>query len=198
MAVFGNGAGQGGLYGLVAQLQQIGFYDILLPFLLVFTISFAVLQKVKIFGAEARKINAIVALVIGFLFLQNSYLSFILQRFLPNMSLIMIAALMLLLLVGIFAGGAFTGFGGVALNTAFVLSLVATLIAISVDFFPGSTGGGILEWFYILFPDPGTQQLIILVIIIVITVAVVASEKKGNEPNTASKFLDEMRKGYGK
>ena len=117
----------GGLYNLLFRWQEMGVYDIVLPFLLVFTISFAVLQKVKIFGSDSKKINVIVAFVIALLFLQNRYLIAILQRFLPNMSIIMIVALMFLLLVGIF-GGEYKGFTNVALNIAFVFSLLATLI----------------------------------------------------------------------
>ena len=36
----------------IMQLQQMGVLDVLLPFLLVFTIVFAVLQKTKILGTE--------------------------------------------------------------------------------------------------------------------------------------------------
>ena len=96
----------GELYNVILSLQQMGFYDIILPFLLVFSISYAVLQKVRIFGdaQSSKNVNVIVALVIGFLFLQNQYLVFILQRFLPNVSIIIIAALMFLLLLGVFFG----------------------------------------------------------------------------------------------
>jgi len=193
-------SGQGFLYSLIYNWQRMGVYDIILPFLLVFTISFAVLQKVKIFGSDAKKINVVVALVIGLLFLQNSYLIFILQRFLPNMSIVMIAVLMFLLLVGIFAGE-YKGFGGAALHVAFALSIIFTLVALSTDFFPGASGYGILDWFYILVPDPGTQSAIVLIILVIIIIAMVTREKStgGSGDDTWGKrFLKDVESSYKK
>jgi len=51
-------------------LQGVGVYDYVLPFLLVFTIIFAILEKTKLFGTEQdgrakTNINTILALVIG-------------------------------------------------------------------------------------------------------------------------------------
>ena len=49
-------------------LEDYGFYDVVLPFLLVFVLVFATLQKIKIFGKESRRYNAIIALVMGLMF----------------------------------------------------------------------------------------------------------------------------------
>ena len=51
--------------------EQIGFTEIILPFIIVFTLIFATLQKTKVLGQYAdgrpkKNYNAIVALVIGF------------------------------------------------------------------------------------------------------------------------------------
>ena len=194
--VYAYESGQGFLYNLLQNWQALGVYDIVLPFLLIFTISFAVLQKVKIFGSDAKKINVVVALVIGLLFLQNSYLIFLLQRFLPNMSIVMVVVLMLLLLVGIF-GGEYKGFGGAALNVAFALSIIITLIALSTDFFPGANGYGILGWFYALVPDPGTQSALILVVLVIIIIAMVTREG-GGSGGFGKEFMKEVGQSYKK
>ena len=57
-------------YDMILYLQEIGVADVLLPFLLVFTITFAIFQKSKILGSEssAKRYNVIVALVLGFSF----------------------------------------------------------------------------------------------------------------------------------
>ncbi len=191
------GSSGGALYTMIANWQQLGLYDIILPFLLVFTISFAVLQKVKIFGQDSKKINVVVALVIGLLFLQNSYLIFILQRFLPNMSIIMIAVLMFLLLVGIVGGKeGFQGFSGKMLTTAFFLAIIVTLVALTTDFYPGASGYGILGWFYGLVPDPGTQSAIILVIMIIVIVAFVTGGGSGGQ--TLKEYGDDIKGAFGR
>ena len=40
------------LGGAVDFLQDFGFFDVVLPFLLVFTLVFGILEKTKIFGTE--------------------------------------------------------------------------------------------------------------------------------------------------
>src|SRR3989344_2060049 len=58
----------------VKLLQDFGFFDVILPFLLVFTVVFGILEKTKIFGTEGEKghpkknIDAMVAFVIAIFF----------------------------------------------------------------------------------------------------------------------------------
>ena len=55
-------------------LDTLGVYDVLLPFILVFAIMFAILEKSKVLGTETkgdvtipkRNINSLVAFVIAF------------------------------------------------------------------------------------------------------------------------------------
>jgi len=58
-------------YNLENVLQQVeswGLMDILLPFLFIFTIFYAILQKTKILGEDKKNFNVIVALVMAFSF----------------------------------------------------------------------------------------------------------------------------------
>lgn len=97
---------------LTQYFQAYGIMDFLLPFLLVFTIVFAVLQKAKILG-ENKNFNVVVALVLALLFIvphmTHSYpLGYdpvqVINEALPSVSLVAVAAIMLLLLMGIFGG----------------------------------------------------------------------------------------------
>ena len=47
------------------RLEEMGMLDSVLPFILIFTIVFAVLQKTKIIGEGKRQFNTIVALVLS-------------------------------------------------------------------------------------------------------------------------------------
>lgn len=100
---------------LATYLQGYGVLDFLLPFVLVFTIVFAVLEKTKILGK--KNFNVIVALVLALLFvvphITGSYpLGYdpvqIMNEALPSISLVAVAAIMLMLLMGIF-GTEFVG-----------------------------------------------------------------------------------------
>ena len=50
-------------YSLMDWFEGAGGFDIILPFLLIFTITFAILQKIKLFG-EKRNIDMMVLLSI--------------------------------------------------------------------------------------------------------------------------------------
>jgi len=111
----------------IIDLKEVGLLDIILPFFLIFTVIYAILQRSNILGApeEARKFNVIVAMVIGFLVIvphvlygdpygQSSTLSIsvggrylpdvvnIINNAVPSISVWIIAILMLLILLGMF------------------------------------------------------------------------------------------------
>lgn len=95
--------------------QQYGLMDFLLPFVLVFTIVYATLRKTHILG-DKKNFDVVIALVLGLLFvvphLTGSYpLGYdpvqVMNESLPSISLVSVAAIMVLLLMGIF-GTSFT------------------------------------------------------------------------------------------
>ena len=96
-------------------LEAYGMTDALLPFLLIFTILFAMLQKTKILGAGKKNFNVMVALIISLLVviphITGSYppgkdIVEILNTALPNVSILVVAILMGLLLIGLLGGEA--------------------------------------------------------------------------------------------
>jgi hypothetical protein len=98
---------------IASYFQAYGVIDFLLPFLLVFTIVFAVLQRTKILGKDKKNFNIIIALVMALIFIvphmTGGYpLGYdpvqVINEALPSISLVAIAAIMLLLLLGIFGG----------------------------------------------------------------------------------------------
>lgn len=102
-------------------VQEIGLVDVLLPFVLVFTIIFAVMQKTKILG-DKKNFNVVIALVLALTFvvphITGGYSAgfdpvSIMNEALPSISLVAVAAIMLLVLLGIFGkrfAGAFSPF----------------------------------------------------------------------------------------
>lgn len=153
--------------------QDIGLYEVILPFMLIFTMSFAILQKVQVLGNK-KEFNIIVALVIGLLFVRNQYLVGLINNFLPNVSLFMVVILMFLLLLGIFAGE-HKEWTGIMLSIAFVVSLAFILIALSTDFAEESTF--LPDW--MLNMDDQTKATIFLVGTMIIIIWLVTREPKG-------------------
>lgn len=110
--------------------EDIGAFDVLLPFILVFTLVFAVLQKSKIFGDKNKNLNVVISFVVGLLFIRNQALVTLVNRFLPNVSLFLIIILMFLLLIGIFAGQ-HKGWTGSAMGVAAIISIIFIIYSLS-------------------------------------------------------------------
>ncbi len=92
-------------------LERIGFVDILLPFLLIFTIIFAVLEKSKVLGDGKRNMNTALALIFALIVViphatGNLIAGYdpvvIINAALPSISLLVVAIIALLILIGVF------------------------------------------------------------------------------------------------
>lgn len=112
-------------------LVNIGVYDVLLPFLLIFSIIFAILEKTKILGDKKTNINVVVSVVIGLLLIVQKGIVEIINLFLPRVSLIIVVILMFLLVVAMVAGKEFTGLKGTTLGVAIIIIIVAIVMALT-------------------------------------------------------------------
>jgi hypothetical protein len=86
----------------LAFFEEYGFYDVVFPFILVFTIVFATLQKIRIFGEYSRRYNTIIAFVIALMFIAATKLVDALNQYLPVVGLVLALFLGLMLILGIF------------------------------------------------------------------------------------------------
>ena len=90
---------------------RFGVYDVLLPFLLVFAVVYAILEKTKLFGTEKigeeefpkKNINAVVAFAIALMVVAATRVVDTILTALPQVSLMVIVGLSFLLMIGIFA-----------------------------------------------------------------------------------------------
>ncbi len=90
-------------------LDKLGVYNVVLPFLLVFTIVFAILEKTRILGTEGKEgtkknLNAIAAFVIAFLVVASTSLVAAINQIMANVVLIVVLMVSFLMLVGIMYG----------------------------------------------------------------------------------------------
>jgi len=97
----------------ITLLQDFGFFDVVLPFLLVFTLIFGVLEKTKIFGTDEiggkqytkKNVNAMFAFVLAFFVVAAKEIVASIQVSLPMVTLVLIAAICFLMLIGVFVSG---------------------------------------------------------------------------------------------
>ncbi len=94
------------LGGIVDFFGRLGFYDVLLPFLLIFTIIYAILDKTYILGKEGayprRNLNAIVAFVSAFLFIAAKEMVAVVNQAVANIAVLSVLGVFFLALIGLF------------------------------------------------------------------------------------------------
>lgn len=188
------------LENVLYDLDTFGLTDVLLPFLLIFTIIFAVLQKANIFGDNKKRFNVIVALVVGLLVIiphitggyPGDYdVVEIINESLPAVALLVVGIVMMMILVGVF-GGQSTWKGPV---TGWVVIIAAVAV---IWIFSGAIWG----WYaWDRFVDFFGEDIVILVVILLvfgIVIALITSEGKENKANVFYSLGEKLGEFFGK
>jgi len=167
-------------------LENWGLVDVLLPFLLIFTVIFAVLEKTKLLGEEKRNLSTILSLVISLIVVvphvTGNYPAGydpidVLNAALPSVSILVVAIVMLLIMIGLFAHDKLM-FGLSMPGWIAFFSIVAIIIIF------GSAAGwyahGFNTWFENVF---GSDALAIIIMVLVfgIIIAFITGSGKDKE-----------------
>lgn len=91
-------------------LQHWVFSKFLLPFLLVFFIVFAILEKTKLFGEGKKQINALTSFVIGLIFVGAVYPKLVVENMILFLTVALVCVFVVLLLWGFIFGDIKEGF----------------------------------------------------------------------------------------
>lgn len=184
---------------LFRTLENYGLTDALLPFLLIFTIMFAMFQKTKILGAGKKNFNVMVSFIIAAMVviphITNTYpsrydLVEILNQALPDVSIVVVAVVMALLLIGLFGGEA-RWMGG---SMSGAVALLA--FAIIIYFFGGAAGW----WRNISVNWLGQDTMALVIVILVFAIIIWYVTKEDTPADQASRvmsFADEVGKMFG-
>jgi hypothetical protein len=91
----------GSIADILFQWESIGFFDIVLPFLLVFAIVFGILSYMGIFGNN-KGINAILAIILGLLSVRAGFFQAFLAEVAPRLGVGLTVLLVIMILFGLF------------------------------------------------------------------------------------------------
>jgi hypothetical protein len=100
------------LRGAIEFFDRLGVYDVVLPFLLIFSIVFAILERTKIFGTEKvagvevtrKNLNAMTAFVISLLVVASTQIVKVINGALAKVVLLLLVSISFLMLIGTFFG----------------------------------------------------------------------------------------------
>ena len=91
-------------------LQNPVLSRFILPFLLVFFIIFAILEKTKLFGEGKKQLNALISFVIGLIFVGVLYPTLIINNLILFLTVALVSIFVILLLWGFIFGDIKEGF----------------------------------------------------------------------------------------
>ena len=153
-----------------------------LPFVLVFTLIFAILQKTKILGDGKKQIDALVALAIGLIVVSFGYATGIILSLIPVLAVGAVIILIFLLLYGmVFEPGKFDVHKNVKITIGLVAA-IAVIIAAMV-----ATGA----WTYVIdmfqTSEGGLVSVANLIFVAVIIVALAMALLSGGKDKKADK-----------
>ena len=119
------------------------FTEMLLPFLLIFVVVFAILQKSKILGESKAQIDAMVALVVGLLLIGVPGPREIIVGIMPWMAVGIAVILVFMILYGFVAGDLSSAPEWMKVT----FGILAGLFTLAVVLYISGLGKILLEWF---------------------------------------------------
>ena len=160
-------------------LQSVIFTKFALPFLLIFFIVFAILEKTKVFGEDKKQINALVAFIIGLIFVGAAFPKEVVENLILFLTVAIVIVFIILLLWGFVSGGELkiesTGLRWALGIVVVVAVIIAVLWAIGIQ------GGVIYLLFDLLFYQTWSGTFWTNVLFIVVIAAALALVLKGTK-----------------
>jgi len=162
---------------VLIELERFGFFDYILPFLLIFAVIFAILENIPVFQDKDKNPKRgpimIISLAIGILALWSGIVPAFLSRILPNLGIGLSILLVALILTGAFLP-ADEKYKWIFFGLGAIIFLIATFDALSSWSFLGG-------WWW----DRYLSVIIVLLVIIAAVVAVVVGSKAGTSSGSS-------------
>ncbi|MFW5991196.1 MAG: hypothetical protein ACOCQX_03120 [Candidatus Nanoarchaeia archaeon] len=188
-------AGDSAFAGSLEFFARLGIYDVLLPFLLTFTIFYAILERTQVLGTEEvdgvettkKNLNAMVAFIVGFLVVATPKMVAVINEALPHFVLLILISISFLMLVGTFYKEDDLK-GGVPISDNWKIFLtvisfigVALIFAHSIPY----KGEPWLEvaWDYLInnFSSTAVSSVVMLLVVVGMMVWITRSKENGNK-----------------
>ncbi len=146
------------------------FTDYVLPFILVFTLIFAILQKTQLLGEDKKQINSMIGLVVGLILISFSFARDIVVQLMPFLAVSAVILLVFMLLYGFIMGkkdGDVLHKGvKIALGIILGLALITAMLFIT----------GYWDPIYdLMFGGEGSSQIWINILLVVVIAGAIAS-----------------------
>jgi magnesium-transporting ATPase (P-type) len=95
--------------GVISFMRDLGFFKVIIPFLLSFTLIYAILDKTKVLGVEPgtkdepkRSLNAIIAFCVGLFVVGTELVVGVINEVLANMVIVILLLVFFLMTISVF------------------------------------------------------------------------------------------------
>ncbi len=173
--------------------KQLGVYDVVLPFILVFTIMFAILERTKLFGTEKHKeteytkknLNAMTAFVIAFLVVASSKLVETITKVSSEIVVLLLLMVFFLMLIGTFYTSVEIKEKGISLEGGwrygFMTFIAFAILLIFLDAIVAEDGRTWLQVFWDWLSQFYTNSAVAAIVLIIILIIFMIWITKGKE-----------------
>jgi len=158
----------------------MGVFDIILPLIMIFTIVYAVLERTKIFGPDKKSINAVIAIAVSFMAMQNLYITSFFKILFAQVALGLAILVALVIITGLLMGSKNTH------SWKFIITILGFMVFVwmfsraadEYQMYYGVYAFGIFtsDWW------AANASWLILLAIVAIVVIAVTSSSKGDAP----------------
>ncbi len=183
------------LQNVIQFFHTIGIYDVVLPFLLVFTITFSILERTKVLGTDVvdkvhypkKSLNSMVSFVVAFLVIASSQLVEAITTISSQMVIVLLLAVFFLLLVGTFyaeeGGKGFKGITGWQQTVfAVIIFLAIVFIFLNALKYEGDSWFNVAyEYMRVNISTPAVGSIILIILIILFVAYITKGPKKEGE-----------------
>ncbi len=161
------------------------FLEVVWPFILVFTVIFAILQKTEILGKSKRQIDALVAAVIGLITVSFGYATGVIVSIVPFLAVASIVILIFMVLYGMTFGADSEKFKlhNRVRNT---IGALAAIGVVAVTLYATGGWSWISDWFYSGDRNGLIANVFIIGLVIVAFVVVLLGDKASSSEKPKS------------
>ena len=162
-------------YNIVLYLQSVSFFQIVVPFLLIFVVIFTLLEKTRIFGPASIGVNVLVSLLLSALAIVNTTFIEFMNLYLGNFTIMVILFAVTLLLILFLSGPDFDSW---IKWPTLILAVVAivSLLAKSQYYSNADIFGNFGFFFY--YMGPWIDNILVLGVCVVVLLVIISWAKK--------------------
>ena len=161
----------------ISILIDMGFFNTILPFLLVYAIVYGILVRTKIFGEEQTSINAVISFAIALFFIAAANVVDIMQAFLPWVGVIAIFLVGVMMLGVLIYGGEMESFSQKFKTPGILVTIVALFYAL---FYAAGWWTGFVQVVEYIFSSKDVIGLLLIVGMLLI-LYVISKPKNGGK-----------------